>query len=106
MGHTQIPGVDFTDNFSGVVHDVTLRMILIFWIVLNLDVDQMDVETAFLEEDLKESKRVLLSHPPGMKLEADECLEVRKGMCGLVQSARKHWFKMTEILKSHLKLVS
>ena len=60
----------------------------------------MDVETVFLEGDSKENKRVHLSCPPGMKLEADECLEVRKGMCGLVQSARMHWLKMTAFLCS------
>ena len=45
LGYTQIPGVDFMDNFSGVVHDVTLRIALIIWIVLELSVDQIDVET-------------------------------------------------------------
>ena len=44
LGYTQIPGVDFTDKFSPVVHDVTLRTALILWIVLGLDVDQIDVE--------------------------------------------------------------
>ena len=53
LGHTQMSDVDFTDDFSGVVHDVTLRMALTLWLVLGLDVDQIDVETAFLEEDLK-----------------------------------------------------
>ena len=43
LGYTQIPGLDFTDNFSPVVGDVTLRISLIVWIVLDLDIDQMDV---------------------------------------------------------------
>ena len=58
LGHTQMPGVDYQDNFSGVVHDVTLRIGLAFWTVRNLDVDQMDVETAFLEGTLDENERV------------------------------------------------
>ena len=58
LGYTQIPGVDFTDNFSPVVHDVTLRTALILWIVLGLDVDQIDVESAFLEGELDEKERV------------------------------------------------
>ena len=56
LGCTQIPGVDCTNNFSGVGHDVTLRSALIFWIKLSLDVDQMDAEMAFLEVDLNESE--------------------------------------------------
>ena len=45
----------------------------------------MDVETAFLEGILEENERVHMKCPPGMKLEKDECLEMHKGMCGLVQ---------------------
>ena len=41
-----------------------------------------------------------MKHPPGMKLEKDECLVMCKGMCGLVQSARLHWLKMSKILVS------
>ena len=39
LGHTQTTGVDHQDNFSGMAHDVTLRIGLINWIVGNLDVD-------------------------------------------------------------------
>ena len=28
LGYSQIPGVDFTDNFSPVVNDTTLRIVL------------------------------------------------------------------------------
>ena len=58
LGHTQIPGVDFTDNFSAVVHDTTMRMGLALWIVKNLTVDQIDAETTFLEGELKEDEHV------------------------------------------------
>ena len=88
LGYTQIPGVDFTDNFSPVVHDVTLRTALILWIVLRLDVDQIDVETDFLEGELDEKERVYLKCPPGMDMAEDECLEVMKGLYGLVQASR------------------
>ena len=52
LGYTQIPGVDFTDNFSPVVGDTKLRIALTLWMCLGLDIDQMDVETASLEEIL------------------------------------------------------
>ena len=71
LGYTQIPGVDFTDNFSGVVHDVTLRIALIIWIVNDLSVNQIDVETAFLEGELKENEYIYLKCPDGMELERD-----------------------------------
>ena len=88
LGYTQIPGVDFTDNFSPVVSDISLRIMLIYWIIMNLDIDQLDVETAFLEGVLQEDEYVYLKCPQGMELDNDECLQVRKGLYGLVMSAR------------------
>ena len=43
LGYTQVLGVDFTDNFSGVVHDVIPRIALIIWMVHGLNIDQLDV---------------------------------------------------------------
>ena len=100
LGYNQVPGVDYMDNFSGVVHDVTLRIALAVWLVLRLDVDQIDVETAFLEGELKENEYVYMSRPDGMDLRDDECLEIRKGMYGLVQAARIYWMKMYQYLTS------
>ena len=88
LGYTQVPGVDFTDNFSPLVHDVTLRAALVLWLVLGLDVDQIDVETAFLEGELDEKERVYLKCPPGMDFGEDECLEVMKGLYGLVRASQ------------------
>ena len=88
LGYTQIPGVDFTDNFSPVVHDVTQRISLVLWIVLDLYIDQLNVETAFLEGILDESEFVYMKCPTGMKIGEDECLLVKKGMYELVQVAR------------------
>ena len=72
LGYTQIPGVDHQDNLSGMVHDVTLRIGPMDWIVRNLEFDQMDVETEFMEGTLKEKERVHMKCPPGMNLEKDE----------------------------------
>ena len=63
-------------------------MCLAIWLVLRLDVDQIDVKTAFLEGDLKPSEYVYMKCPQGLGLMEDECLEIQKGMYGLVQSAR------------------
>ena len=100
LGYTQVPGVDFTDNFSPVVHDVTLRAALVVWLILELDVDQIDVETVFLEGELDEKDRVYLKCPPGMDLREDECLEVMKGLYGLVQALQLFWATICEFLTS------
>ena len=101
LGYTQIPGIDYTDNFSPVVSDVTLRIVIVIWIVLDLDVDQLDVETAFLEGELPENERVYMKCPEGMLLNSDECLEILKGMYGLCQSSRLFWIKISKILTSN-----
>ena len=63
LGYTQIPGVGFTNNFLGVVHDVTLRIALVVWVVLRLDLDQMDVVTAFLEGILDKKEYMYMKCP-------------------------------------------
>ena len=100
LGYTQIPGADFTDCFSPVVGDIALRIALTVWLVYPLSIDQMDVETAFLEGILEPSQYIYLKCPEGMELEPDECLEIRKGMYGLVQSARNFWQRISDYLWS------
>ena len=47
LGYSQIPGVDYTDNFAPVAHDVSFRIALARMMVEKLDSLVMDVETAF-----------------------------------------------------------
>ena len=88
LSYTQIPGVDFTDNFSTVVYDIILKIVLTLWIIYGLDIDQIDIETAFQERDLSNNEYIYLKCPEGIDLAGDECLEVRKDMYGMVQAAR------------------
>ena len=53
-GYTKILGVDFTKNYSPVVPNVTLRVILLMWLVKNWDSETIDVETASLYTLLEE----------------------------------------------------
>ena len=57
LGYSQIPGVDYTDNFAPVAHDVSFRIALARMMVEKLDSLVMDVETAFLFGDIEEEKR-------------------------------------------------
>ena len=47
-GYTQVPGIYFTNNYSPVVTDVTLRFILLMWLINKWDSQIIDVETVFL----------------------------------------------------------
>ena len=44
LGYSQIPGVDYTDNFAPVAHDVSFRITLARMMVEKLDSLVMDVE--------------------------------------------------------------
>ena len=52
-GYSQIPGVDFSDNYAPVVNDITFRLMLIVLIIYALSSKIADVETAFLYEHWK-----------------------------------------------------
>ena len=54
FGYSQVPCIDFTENFAPVVNDVTCRIALTRMMVENLDSMLMDVETSFLYGDLDE----------------------------------------------------
>ena len=47
-GYTQILGVDFTENYSPVVTGITLRVILLMWLIIKCDSQTIDVEMSFL----------------------------------------------------------
>ena len=97
-GYSQIPGVDFSDNYAPVVNDITFRLMLIVLIIYALSSKIADVETAFLYGALEEV--IFMECPPGMPgAEEDEVLLLQKCIYGLVQAARQYNKKMIEILK-------
>ena len=53
-GYDQIAGIDFQYNFAPVTSEVTLRILLVMWIVNDLFAEIADVQTAFLHGDLEE----------------------------------------------------
>ena len=93
-GYDQIAGVDFQYNFAPVTSEVTLRILLVTWIVNNLFAEIADVQTAFLHGDLEEE--IFIKIPPGYKeflAETNETideqfLKLEKSTYGLVQAAR------------------
>ena len=54
LGYSQTPGVDYTNNFAPVAHDVSFRIALARMMVEKLDSLVTDVETAFLYGDIEE----------------------------------------------------
>ena len=52
-GYTQKEGIDYDETFSPVVRFFSIRLILTIVASLDLELHQMDVETAFLNRGLE-----------------------------------------------------
>ena len=97
-GYSQIPGVDFTENYSPVINDITFRMLILMMIYYGLIGKIADVETAFLYGELEEE--IYMECPPGMAGAADDdVLLLLQCIYGLVQAARQYYKKVVKILK-------
>ena len=90
-GFTQKEGVDFNEVFSPVVKNSSIRLLLAVTTFLDLELDQMDVRTAFLHGNLDEE--IFVTQPEGFIEEGTEdmmCL-LKKSLYGLKQSLRQ-WY--------------
>ncbi len=63
--YSQIPRVEFSENYSPVVHDVTFRLLLVLKIVYGFNAKVADIKTAFLGGDLEEE--IFMDSPKGLQ---------------------------------------
>jgi Reverse transcriptase (RNA-dependent DNA polymerase) len=96
-GYSQGAGVDFTESFAPVVDDVSFRLMPIAKLVWDMNSTVLDIETAFLDGDLDEG--IYMDVPMGLSTEPNKKLLLRKTIYGLVQSARKFYKKLVDVLK-------
>ena len=62
-GYSPVPGIDFGDIFSPVPKVTSIRLLLSIVVAFDFEVEQMDVKTTFLHEDLKEE--IYMKQPEG-----------------------------------------
>ena len=90
-GFSQIPGMDFTDNYSPVVNDVTFRVVVARMLIENLKGKVVDIDNAFLNGDLEHE--IYMKIPEGYDevinkdVDKEDCLILQKAIYGLVQAA-------------------
>ena len=94
---SQTPGLDFTDNFSPVVNDVTFRVVLTQMIIKKLDAKVVDIDNAFLNQELEHE--IYTGIPEGYaecveQFEENEALKLEKVIYGLVRAARQFFKKI------------
>ena len=99
-GFSQIPGVDFTDNYSPVANDVTLRVVVAGMLIENLKGKVVDIDNAFLNGDLEHE--IYMKIPEGydevinQEVDKEDCLILQKAIIGLVQAARQFWKRIVD----------
>lgn len=88
-GYSQREGIDYNEIFSPVVKHVSIRILMQIVAAEDLELEQLDVKTAFLHGDLDEV--IYMKQPEGYELEGKEdwvCL-LKKSLYGLKQSPRQ-----------------
>jgi hypothetical protein len=96
-GYSQVPGIDFSEIFIPVLNDVNFRIMLIAKLVWNMTCTVIDIETACLHGDLDEE--ICMEVPKGLEIKNNKILILWKTIYGLVQSSRKFYEKLINVLK-------
>lgn len=98
LGCRQVSGIDYNETYAPVVTMTTIRSVLAIVACNNLELEQMDVKTAFLNGDLEED--VFMAVPEGLrsKWTENKVCKLQKSIYGLKQSPRQWYAKMHEFL--------
>ena len=82
-GYSQIPSIDFTDVFSPVVKHSSIRALLGTVALQDLELEQLDVKTAFLHGELKED--IFMQQPEGFVASGkkDHVCRLKKSLYGV-----------------------
>lgn len=95
-GFSQQYGVDYDDTFSPVVRHSTMRLLFAIATEYNLNIDHFDVDTAFLNSDLKES--IYMEQPEGFSDGSNKVCLLLKSIYGLKQASRAWNLKVNQVL--------
>ena len=82
-GYSQVEGIDFGEIFSPVAKLTSIGFLLSIAAAFDLEVEQMDVKTAFLHGDLEEE--IYMKQPEGFVVKGKKELvcKLKKSLYGL-----------------------
>jgi hypothetical protein len=86
-GFTQIEGLDYDETFAPVVKFTSIRILLAITAHNDLEIQQIDIKTAFLNGELKEE--IYLKPPPGANIDKALIWCLLTPLYGLKQAGRQ-----------------
>lgn len=100
-GFGQKKGIDFDEIFSPVVKMTSIRAVLGMAASMNLEVEQLDVKTAFLHGDLEEE--IYMEQPEGFEAKGKQnfVCKLNKSLYGLKQAPRQWYKKFDSFMTNH-----
>ncbi|CAI7870400.1 unnamed protein product [Closterium sp. NIES-54] len=99
QGYTQREGEHYSKTFTPVAKATTLRVLLALAASLDLEVEQLDVCTAFLYGLLME--KVYMRQPPGYDDGSGRVWKLKRTLYGLKQSRRGWYKRIDDFLLQH-----
>lgn len=102
QGFTQRPGIDFDETYSPVMDRITFRFLISMAVNLNLEMQLMDVVTAYLYGSL--DSEIYMKVPDGIQVpEETKCniysVKLQRSLYGLKQSGRMWYNRLSEFLE-------
>jgi len=99
-GFTQQEGIDYSETFSSVIKQATVRLVFSIAVSQNWKIHQLDIHNAFLNGVLTEE--VYMKQPPGFvdsSLPSHMC-RLHKSLYGLKQAPRAWYTRLSDFLLS------
>ena len=97
-GFSQVPGIDYSENFALVARINSIRLVLAIAAANRWEAHQMDVKSAFLHGDLQEE--IYMEQPQGFVQDSSLVCRLQKSLYGLKQAPRAWYAKMDTFLLS------
>lgn len=97
-GCAQKKGIDYEETYSPVVRYSSIRFLMALAVKYNMDIDQMDAVTAFLQGDLSDEIYMIQPEEFVDSSAVNKVCKLRKAIYGLKQASREWNKKLDTIL--------
>ncbi|UYV82781.1 K02A2.6-like, partial [Cordylochernes scorpioides] len=96
MGYNQIPGRDYSESFSPVIKNATLRAILSMAATKDSVIKLFDVKAAYLNGNIENT--IFMEQPAGFVQDRNKVCKLNKSTYGLPQSGRSWYERFSQVL--------